>query len=392
MPTADGWVDRLPESILLVDDSPANLRLLSQILGERGYGVRAVTGGPRALASIELTPPDLILLDIRMPDMDGFEVCAQLKASPKTAGIPVLFISALDDIQDKMRAFSTGAVDYITKPFQLEEVIARVETHLALRRLQRNLLEANERMARELTLAAQVQASFMQRNLPTVPGWQMAVSLIPARTTSGDFYDVVELPGGKLGFLIADVVDKGVGAALYMAMSCALLRAYTGEHPAEPGLACQAVNARLLEYATADQFVTVFLAVLDPESGLLTYSNAGHNPPIWLRSNAGGQVQLLRNTGLPLGVIEGGAWQSQAVQMTPGDVLVLYTDGITDAESAEGVFYDLSRLVETISAHAGETAAGVRDAILDELRRFTRGAVQSDDMAVMVLVRQQTGP
>jgi sigma-B regulation protein RsbU (phosphoserine phosphatase) len=378
------------ESILLVDDSPANLRMLSQILGERGYGVRAATSGPRALASAELTPPDLILLDIRMSEMDGFEVCQQLKATPKTADIPVLFISALDDIDDKMRAFAAGGVDYITKPFQLEEVIARVETHLALRRLQRNLQEANQRMERELALAAQVQASFMQRNLPDIPGWQLAVTLIPARTTSGDFYDVTHLSTGAFGLLIADVVDKGVGAALYMAMSCALLRAYTGEHPNEPDLACQAVNARLLEYATADQFVTAFLGVLDPETGTLVYSNAGHNPPIWLRSDRGGQVQLLRNTGLPLGVIEGGAWQSQSVQMAPGDVLVLYTDGITDAESTDGAFYDLSRLVATVGQNAGKTAPEIRDAILADVLGFTRNATQSDDMAVMVLNRQKS--
>jgi sigma-B regulation protein RsbU (phosphoserine phosphatase) len=379
------------ENILLVDDSPANLRLLSQILGEHGYGVRAVTSGPRALASIDLTPPDLILLDIRMPDMDGFEVCELLKARPKAADIPVLFISALDDIQDKMRAFSAGAVDYITKPFQLEEVVARVETHLALRRLQRNLQEANQRMERELALAAQVQASFMQRNLPDMPGWQLAVSLIPARTTSGDFYDVAPLPGGRMALLIADVVDKGVGAALYMAMSCALLRAYAGENPDNPELACQAVNERLLEYATADQFVTVFLAVLDPDSGALMYSNAGHNPPIWLRPGKDGAVQLLRNTGLPLGVIEGGAWQAQTVQIAPGDVLVIYTDGVTDAQSADGAFYDLSRLVETVRKNAGGTATAIRDSILNDVLGFTADATQSDDMAVMVLVRQHAG-
>ncbi len=103
------------------------------------------------------------------------------------------------------------------------------------------------------------------------------------------------------------MVDKGVGAALYMAMSCALLRAYTGEHPNNPELACQAVNERLLEYATADQFVTVFLGILDPQSGTLVYSNAGHNPPILLRPNEPDRTQLLRNTGLPLGVSEEGA-------------------------------------------------------------------------------------
>lgn len=387
-PSLQRYTASAPENILLVDDSPANLRLLSQILGEHGYGVRAVTSGPRALASVELTPPDLILLDIRMPEMDGFEVCQQLKANPRTADVPILFISALDDIQDKMRAFSTGGVDYITKPFQLEEVIARVETHLALRRLQRNLQDANQRMERELALAAQVQASFMQRILPEVAGWQLAVTLIPARTTSGDFYDVVLLPNGGLSLLIADVVDKGVGAALYMAMSCALLRAYTGEHPNNPELACQAVNERLLEYATADQFVTVFLGILDPQSGTLVYSNAGHNPPILLRPNEPDRPQLLRNTGLPLGVSEEGVWLAKSVQLAPGDVLVLYTDGVTDAESADGDFYDLSRLVETVSQNTRSAAAELRDAILDDLHNFTRGAAQSDDMAVMVLARQ----
>jgi sigma-B regulation protein RsbU (phosphoserine phosphatase) len=372
----------------LVDDSPANLRLLSQILGERGYGVRAATSGPRALASIELTPPDLILLDIRMPEMDGYEVCQQLKANPRTADIPILFISALDEIQDKMRAFSAGGVDYITKPFQLEEVIARVETHLALRRLQRNLEHANQRMEQELALAAQVQASFMQRTLPQAPGWQLAVALAPARTTSGDFYDVIRLPTGKLGLLIADVVDKGVGAALYMAMSCALLRAYTGEHPDNPDLACQAVNARLLEYATADQFVTLFLGVLDPQSGVLIYSNAGHNPPILLRAAEPEQVVLLRNTGMPLGVEETALWPARQVQMAPGDVLVMYTDGVTDAENVDGAWYELPRLIAVVKSSRGSTAQALRDAILEDVQRFTRDAVQADDMALVVLVRE----
>jgi phosphoserine phosphatase RsbU/P len=376
------------ENILLVDDSPANLRLLSQILGEHGYGVRAVTSGPRALASVELTPPDLILLDIRMPEMDGYEVCQQLKANPKAADIPVLFISALDEIQDKMRAFSAGGVDYITKPFQLEEVIARVETHLALRRLQRNLQNANQRMQQELALAAQVQASFMQRTLPETPGWQLAVALVPARMTSGDFYDVVRLPSGALALLIADVVDKGVGAALYMAMSCALLRAYTGEHPDNPNLTCQAVNERLLAYATADQFVTVFLGILDPHSGTLVYSNAGHNPPILLRAAEPDQVVLLRNTGMPLGVSEEALWPSQQVQMASGDVLVMYTDGVTDAESTDGTWYELNRLMTIARNSRGSTAQALRDAILDDVQRFTRGAAQSDDMALVVLVRE----
>lgn len=126
-------------SVLIVDDTPANLRLLSQILTEHGYLARPVLSGAQALAAAQSTPPDLILLDIRMPGMNGYEVCQRLKADERTRDIPVLFISALSDAEDKVKAFSTGGVDYITKPFQLEEVLARVQTHLTVRSLQRHL-------------------------------------------------------------------------------------------------------------------------------------------------------------------------------------------------------------------------------------------------------------
>lgn len=380
------------ESILLVDDNPANLRLLSQILGERGYHVRAVTSGPRALASIEVHPPDLVLLDIRMPGMDGYEVCQQLKADPRTAHIPVLFISALDDIQDKVKAFSSGGVDYITKPFQVEEVLARLRTHLALRKLQRNLQEANQRMERDLHLAAQVQVSFLPRSLPQIPGWQLAVSLLPARLTSGDFYDVIRLPNGMLAILVADVVDKGVWAALYMAMSCALLRASIAEHPDHPELVCQVVNEQLIEYASANQFVTLFLGILDTQSGTMVYSNAGHNPPVLFNPSHSEPVRLLGNTGLPLGLMESFAWQPRQVQLAPGDLLILYTDGITEAESAPTESYELDRMITTARQAAiranGTRAEVVRDAILASVQQFTQGAALADDIALMVLARE----
>ncbi len=137
-------------TILVVDDNPDNLRLLAGILSEHHYKIRLAPGGERALATIRKEAPDLVLLDIMMPHMNGFEVCRQLKAAQETAGIPVIFISALDETIDKVKAFSTGGVDYITKPFKSEEVLARVKTHLALRRLQRSLEEKNEQLRRAL--------------------------------------------------------------------------------------------------------------------------------------------------------------------------------------------------------------------------------------------------
>jgi signal transduction histidine kinase len=137
-------------NIMIVDDTPANLRLLSQILSEHGYKVRAVLSGPQALMAAQAAPPDLILLDIRMPDMDGYEACERIKADERTRDIPVLFISALDEMEDKVKAFTAGGVDYITKPFQAEEVLARVQTHLALRDLNRQLQVANAQLERHV--------------------------------------------------------------------------------------------------------------------------------------------------------------------------------------------------------------------------------------------------
>lgn len=375
------------ESILVVDDNPANLRLLSQILSEHGYHVRTAISGVRALASVELDPPEMILLDIRMPDMDGYEVCRQLKANPHTVDIPILFISALDDTQDKVSAFSSGGLDYITKPLHVEEVIARVETHLSLRRLQRNLQEANQRMALELELAARVQASFMHADAPELSGWRIAMSLLPAKLTSGDFYDTMRLPNGNLGILIADVVDKGVGAALYMAMSSTLLRTYAGESPEQPAIVFQSANERLLEYATACQFVTAFLGMLNPLTGELVYSNAGHPPPLLLRRAQPNDAQLLHNTGWALGVEGDSAWEQKQVRLARGDALILYTDGITEAEDGQG-FYGMSSLKNAALRNRGASAQMLRDAILEDVRRFTRGNTQSDDIALMVVMRE----
>src|SRR3954469_4420610 len=162
-----------PSGILVVDDAPANLQVLAGMLKDRGYKARPVPSGKLALLAAERDPPDLILLDINMPEMNGYEVCQRLKSNEQLKGIPVIFISALNENLDKVKAFATGGVDYITKPFQMEELHARVETHLKLSRLQIDLQEANSRLAkangrmsRDLQAAAKIQETFLPREAP----------------------------------------------------------------------------------------------------------------------------------------------------------------------------------------------------------------------------------
>jgi len=373
--------------ILVVDDTPANLRLLSGMLAEQGYKVRSVINGQMALTATQAAPPDLILLDINMPEMNGYEVCERLKADEKTHDIPVIFISALDATEDKIKAFTVGGLDYITKPFQFEEVLARVETHLSLRQLQKQLLDANKRFEQELALAGRVQASFLPNELPDISGWQLAVTLKPARETSGDFYDINPLPNGELGILVADVVGKGVGAALYMALSWTLIRTYAAEHPTQPELVCEAVNRRILRDTQADMFVTVFYGVLNPATGTLIYCNAGQNPPFLIGAHKSDDAQKLGATGKPLGMFEDETWEKGVTLFASGDVLVAYTDGITEAQDHQDELFGNDRLLRCVRSNLGRPAQDIQDAIIRDVYDFTDDAPQYDDITLVVLAR-----
>jgi DNA-binding NarL/FixJ family response regulator len=243
---------------------------------------------------------------------------------------------------------------------------------------------AQEKVVRELAMAGQIQASFLPGEPPDIPGWQLDAVLEPARETSGDFYDFIPLPDGRLGIVVADVADKGLGAALYMAMSRTLIRTYATDYPTQPDLVLGAASRRILADTRAGLFVTVFYGVLDPITGALTYCNAGHNPPVLLNGSA---IQELRRTGMALGVLEDAAWQRATVHLAPGDTLVLYTDGLTDTQNADGSFFGRERLLSVAEANLGHSARDVQNALVTSAHDFAGQAVQFDDITLVVLVR-----
>jgi sigma-B regulation protein RsbU (phosphoserine phosphatase) len=297
----------------------------------------------------------------------------------------VIFISALDDVQDMVRAFRTGGVDYITKPFQIDEVLARVETHLALRNLQKQLQDANRRYEHELALAGQVQRSFLPHSSPDIPGWDIAARLIPSREMSGDFYDLIPLPEGLWGIVIGDVADKGAGAALFMALSWSLIRTYLAIYPSRPARALEVVNRRILQDTLSEQFVTVFVGVLDPAASVLEYGSAGHCPALVVRG--GGEVQRLERTGMVLGAREDETWEQQRLAIDVGELLVVYTDGVTEARNQQGELFRVARLQRAAEAGGQRGAAGVVDQILAEVNAFTGREHLEDDIALIVLER-----
>jgi len=247
--------------------------------------------------------------------------------------------------------------------------------------------EEQRRIAQELMLAGRIQASLLPARPPELPGWQIAAALKPARETSGDFYDFIALPDGRWGIVIADVTDKGVGAALFMALSRTLLRTYAGQYPSRPDRVLAAANERMLSEARAGLFVTVFYAILDPQTGTLTYANAGHHPPYVLGSAPGEAPQVLARSGMALGVLESERWQEETIVLGPADVLLLYTDGVTDALSPQEMAFGVEGLLQAAQQGPGGSAAEIQAAILGALDRFTGDAPPLDDITLVVVGR-----
>jgi sigma-B regulation protein RsbU (phosphoserine phosphatase) len=243
-------------------------------------------------------------------------------------------------------------------------------------------------MAQELEFAGNIQASFLPEEVPSVDGWGIAASLTPARQTAGDFYDFIPLGNGKLGIVVADVADKGTGAALYMALSRTLIRTYAMQYPDDPAEALRQANERILEDTRANQFVTVFYAVLDTKTGEMIYANAGHNPAFVIRSTNPEEPESYIRTGAPMGIFGDLEWEEGTAQVEPGDVLLLYTDGVNEAQNSTEEFYEYERLLGVTKSHLTQTAEEQHSAIISSLQDFVGTAPQFDDITLMVLKRK----
>lgn len=246
----------------------------------------------------------------------------------------------------------------------------------------------HEKMTKDLKKARQVQESLLPANVPSLPRWGLAVVLNPAHETSGDFYDFLPLPDGRLGLIIADVTDKGTSAALFMALSRSLYRTFAADYPDNPEKTMSVTNHRILVDTHGGLFITLFYGILNPLDGTFTYCSAGHYPAYLVRAGDGSEQELSR-TGIPLGVLEEGNWNSAQVTIEHGDTLVLYTDGITDATNTEGQFFGKERLLDALRKHAGKPAREILDRVLSDVHTWMGDAQQFDDITLMVITREK---
>jgi serine phosphatase RsbU (regulator of sigma subunit)/putative methionine-R-sulfoxide reductase with GAF domain len=268
------------------------------------------------------------------------------------------------------------------------EIITGIAQQMALA-IQNDMLQKEtvirERLETEVQLARQIQQTFLPESLPEFADWELAARWKTARQVGGDFYDVFNLPENRLGLFIADVSDKGMPAALFMALTRTLVRAAVLETDS-PAEALRRVNDLLVPDTKQGMFVTAVYAVLDMHKGELTYVNAGHNPPIWVRSD--GSLESLTRTGVALGAAEGMRYEQRVIPLTPGDSVLFYTDGLTEAYNAEGEFYGETRLQEALKANHCSSAHELIDIVEKSLLEFVQDMPPADDLTLLVLRRR----
>jgi phosphoserine phosphatase RsbU/P len=303
-------------------------------------------------------------------------MCTPLKVKDRVIG--VIYV----DNRVKANVFTSPDLDLLG-------TIASVAS-IAIENARLYLVSVKEaRMEQELQTARQMQISLLPEEVPQIPGWEFATLWKPAREVAGDFYDFIKLSDGKLGLVIADVCDKGMAAALFMAVSRSILRASLGNSPT-PADDISHANRSICSDSIIGYFVTLFYAMLDPASGLLTYVNAGHNPPLLFqsssRSNPINPVELTR-TGIALGADALLPYHQNTIQLDPGDFIFLYTDGITEAEDQAGQAFGLQRLRQVLQEHLSESAAEIISRVEKTVTEFTASATPFDDIALMVVRR-----
>jgi serine phosphatase RsbU (regulator of sigma subunit) len=402
--------DILNAKILIVDDKEANRDLLYAMLRGAGYtSIESTTESGQVCALHRKRRYDLILLDLLMPIMDGFEVMEGLKEIETDGYLPVLVLTAQPD--HKLRALQAGAKDFLSKPFDLAELRARVHNLLEVRLLHLETklhaavleeavrqLDASREVVRlqtlaeqkhrevELGLAQDTQRRLLPRVLPKFENYQIHAFNRATGYVGGDFYDFRQLASREWMGVLADVSGKGVPAALYSSL---VLGALSMEFRSrtQPHDVLNRVNEFLCDKSLPAQFVTLFLLVLNPE-GDGQFISAGHTPTYLFRA-ATGDIEELVSDAYMLGMFPFHIYKSRKLRLDKGDVLVVYTDGLTNAENPQKEMLGRERLLNVIQQAAPSGSSAVELALLKTIDEFTQGAAQPDDITFVVVGKVQ---
>ncbi len=368
--------------VLVVEDDPAILRGLTDNLRFESYEVLAATDGEAAYRLTHNGNPDLIILDLMLPKLDGYDLCRKLRRE----GIrtPILIMSARAQEEDRVLGLDLGADDYVTKPFSMRELLARVRTTL---RHEQELIRERAHFDEEMRGASDVQQRLFPQSQPSLATLEYAGVCLPARGVSGDYYDFLDLGAGRLGLVVADVAGKGPSAALLTAT----LHASIHTHGPRLGERCDEVvsrlNSLLYESTDAERFATLFYAVYDDSTRVLSYVNAGHEPPLLIRGEGEAQpldCDLVDGATLPVGIFANLQARTRVLRLHPGDWLAIFSDGLTEAFNEEEEQFGRPRLSEVLVGNRDLSTIAMRGAILAGVKRHCGAQPQNDDLTLVV--------
>ena len=377
--------------ILVVDDEPDMEPLVLQRMRRHirsgRYSFVFAQNGVEALEVLNKDSDiDMVVSDINMPRMDGLTLLSQI--AQLNPDLRAVIVSAYGDMKNIRTAMNRGAFDFVTKPLDFDDLQVTIERTLENMKAWKEALSSRDKLVslqRELDVASQMQQSILPTQFPSGGDFETFGSMDPARNVGGDFFDVVQLDGGRIGLAIADVSDKGVPAALFMMSSRTLLKG-SAIGLAEPGKVLQEVNDLLADDNESAMFVTVLYAVYDPPTGRLSYANGGHNLPVIFHAD-GSSTVLPYTQGLALAVLSGFDFEEGEITLAPGDTLVLYTDGVTEAMDIEKEEFGMERLRAVFAGGQPESAKTANEAVFAAVREFVGDAPQSDDITCLTLKR-----
>jgi sigma-B regulation protein RsbU (phosphoserine phosphatase) len=374
-----------PARILIADDQPDLLDALKLLLKGQGIEIDTATSPEAAVAALETRPFDLVLMDLNYTGdttsgREGIDLLARVQALDRL--LPVVVMTGWGSVDLAVEAMRRGVRDFVQKPWDNTQLLTTLRQEIDAGRARR-LQDAAEQ--RELSEALKIQRRLLPQEIPQIDGWELAVSWQPASGVGGDCFDIIRFSDARLGITIADVVGKGIPAALLMSNLQAAVRAFASEI-VDPRALCQQVNRILCGNIAEGRFISFFYALLDAATGTLTFTNAGHYLPMLVRAN--GVVDRLGLGGPVLGVIPDAVYEQGQVSMSGGDRLVLFTDGLTEARDGDGDEFGEERLADAIVTHRACSAPALQARLTESVLRFTNGSLQ-DDATLMVLAADQ---
>jgi sigma-B regulation protein RsbU (phosphoserine phosphatase) len=387
-------IPREESKVLIVDDVPANLDLLRQVLKSEPYNLSVAPSGEVALKVAAQAIPDLILLDVMMPGMDGFDTCRRLKTDPATANIPIIFITAKDEIESVVEGFQAGGVDYITKPFQSEEVQARVKTHLTIKHLQDELERAynllavdNARKTEELQTARMIQQGFLPDFVPELTFLEIAAFQRTATEVGGDYYDFFPCEDGSLVLVVGDATGHGAGASLMVSATKTALLTIEASNLSERISRINSLLKRINNYRLLHMALTLIELEHNEKAGIVRAKAVGGGmPPLYLL-RASGHVEEIAIEGLPLGAIETAAYQVTEFQLQKSDLLLFMSDGLPERINDADEFFGYARLLAEIkkAGRMSPNASGVVKHLIRAIDDWSNHTPQNDDMTIVAL-------